>query len=195
MISSKQVVQGAINSVDPYDALEHDHKQDVLDWIDSDLPLFRISKPDNPPKHLVSYFVLFDESSQSIMLIDHIKAGLWLPPGGHVEVDESPYDAVIREASEELQTEADFNTPFGVQPFFITVTETRNADVHTDVSLWYVIKGSVGVNLNFDTSEMKGIRWLTLDEVFAIDIKELDPHMHRFTKKMKNFLSSSKVKS
>lgn len=60
--------------------------------------------------------------------------------------------------------------------------------IHTDASLWYVINGSVSANLNFDTKEMNSVRWLTLDKVFATNIDELDPHMHQFTERMKNFL-------
>jgi 8-oxo-dGTP pyrophosphatase MutT (NUDIX family) len=59
-------------------------------------------KPDTPPKHLVSYFVLYDESTHKLMLVDHIKAKTWLPAGGHVKLDEDPRITVTREADEEL---------------------------------------------------------------------------------------------
>ena len=189
MTNPRQVVRDAVESITPFDVLEKEHKENVLQWIDDDFPLFRISKPDNPPKHLVSYFVLYDAIVQSVMLIDHIKATLWLPTGGHVDINEDPYDTVVREAEEELKIAADFNSVFGNQPFFITVTETRNAGVHTDVSLWYVIKGSVSSELEFDTNEMNGIRWQTFAEILETNINELDPHMHRFTNKMKEFLA------
>lgn len=180
-----QVVKNAISSIDPYDDLEKSHIEDVLRWIDSGAQLFRISKPDNPPKHLVSYFVLYDESEQSIILIDHVKAGLWLPTGGHVDPNEDPCETVTREAFEELKIEAEFDTVFGDNPLFITVTETVGANTHTDVSLWYVIKGKKDDPLDFDTREIKSCKWLALDEVLATDITGLDPHMHRFVQKMK----------
>jgi 8-oxo-dGTP pyrophosphatase MutT (NUDIX family) len=185
----KQKVKTLVASIEPYDSLEAEHTKDVINWIDSGKPIFRISKPDNPPKHLVSYFVLFDETHQSLMLIDHIKARLWLPAGGHVEVDEDPKDTVIREAMEELKIQADLSTKLGDKPFFVTVTETKNADIHTDVSLWYVIKGDVNKKLDFDKREMNSYRWFSIDEVLSEDIKNLDPHMHRFTRKLKESLS------
>jgi 8-oxo-dGTP pyrophosphatase MutT (NUDIX family) len=37
-----------------------------------------------------------------ILLVDHVNAGLWLPPGGHVEVDEDPGLTARREIQEEL---------------------------------------------------------------------------------------------
>jgi 8-oxo-dGTP diphosphatase len=35
-----------------------------------------------------------------ILLVDHVNAGLWLPPGGHVEPDEDPEVTARREARE-----------------------------------------------------------------------------------------------
>lgn len=125
------------------------------------------------------------------MLIDHIKAALWLPTGGHVDIDEDPYDTVVREAYEELKITADFDTPIGDDPLFVTVTETKNTGIHTDVSLWYVIKGDADAELDFDTGEMNSYKWFTFDDVLATDASELDPHMHRFVKKLKQKLAQT----
>jgi 8-oxo-dGTP diphosphatase len=184
-------IRNLVEDIETYDQLEEEHKFNVLNWIDSKEPLFRITKPDNPPKHLVSYFVLFDSVNNSILLIDHIKARLWLPTGGHVEVDEDPLDTVIREAREELNIDASLNTEFEANPFFITVTSTQHTDIHTDVSLWYIIEGDSNTVLEFDQKEMKSYRWLTLDSVLQENLSKFDPHMHRFVNKMKNYLRRS----
>jgi 8-oxo-dGTP diphosphatase len=94
--------------ITPHDDLETQHIQETLLWIESGAPLFRVQKPDIPNKHLVSYFVLFDEAHKKILLVDHKKALLWLPSGGHVEIDEDPQQTVVRECREELGIEADF---------------------------------------------------------------------------------------
>ncbi len=36
-----------------------------------------------------------------VLLHRHKKLGIWLPPGGHIELDEDPNEAVVREAKEE----------------------------------------------------------------------------------------------
>ncbi|MGI8967697.1 MAG: NUDIX hydrolase [Chloroflexota bacterium] len=36
-----------------------------------------------------------------VLLHDHPKQHLWLPPGGHIERDELPHDAAVREVEEE----------------------------------------------------------------------------------------------
>jgi 8-oxo-dGTP pyrophosphatase MutT (NUDIX family) len=51
--------------------------------------------------HLACSLYLFDTSHQSILLVKHKGLGVWLPPGGHVEEDELPHIAALREAFEE----------------------------------------------------------------------------------------------
>jgi 8-oxo-dGTP pyrophosphatase MutT (NUDIX family) len=41
------------------------------------------------------------ENRGEFLLLYHRKLGLWLYPGGHVEADEEPQDAVLRELEEE----------------------------------------------------------------------------------------------
>jgi len=176
-----------VKNIEPVDETERLHIDDVLSWIQSPSDIFRIAKPDNPPKHLVSYFVVYDPRVQKLMLIDHVKANMWLPSGGHVEIDEHPREAVRREAMEELELVADFRV-IGEEPAFITVTETRGPGTHTDVSFWYVIVGDSTAELNYDKREMRGLKWLSFDEVLAMDDRLLDPHMKRFVRKFSRML-------
>lgn len=177
-----------VKKIEPVDEIERLHIDDVLSWIQGSSDIFRLAKPDNPPKHLVSYFVVYDPRVQKLMLIDHIKANMWLPSGGHVEVDEHPRETVRREAMEELELVANFSV-VGEEPVFITITETRGPGTHTDVSLWYIIAGNSATELNYDTREMRGLKWLGFDEVLAVDEQLLDPHMKRFVHKFAGMLS------
>jgi 8-oxo-dGTP pyrophosphatase MutT (NUDIX family) len=36
-----------------------------------------------------------------VLLHPHVKSGLWLPPGGHIEPNELPDEAALREVEEE----------------------------------------------------------------------------------------------
>jgi 8-oxo-dGTP pyrophosphatase MutT (NUDIX family) len=137
--------------------------------------------------HLVSYFVPFDAATGSILLAAHRKSGLVLPPGGHCEVGELPWQTVERECVEELAIPAVAPSWFGPTPLFVTVTETQGAIVrrHTDVSLWYVLDvARTDQRLRPEPGEFDGVSWLTLDEVLAEPIDRLDPHMHRFVGKL-----------
>ncbi len=179
-----------VENIDPFDSLEEDHQQDVIAWIKSGAEIFRIEKPDKPAKHLVSYFVAIDIENTSILLVDHIKSGRWLPTGGHVEKDEDPKATVQREALEELGIQAEF---ISENPFFLTVTVTVGKTAgHTDVSLWYLIQGSIDDYFQCDDQEFNGYRWFSFDEVHNNTSLPFDPHMDRFTKKLEAFLKSQK---
>jgi 8-oxo-dGTP diphosphatase len=106
--SIRKHIHTLIRAIIPYDDVEQEHINDTCLWIESGEPIFRVQKPDVPNKHLVSYFVLFDDVHQKILLVDHKKALLWLPSGGHVEIDEDPKTTVERECLEELGVRADF---------------------------------------------------------------------------------------
>lgn len=182
--NARWIVGQAIADISPFDELEKKHIEDALAWIKSDAPIFRIAKPDVPKKHLVSYFVLLDQSAEKILLVDHKKALLWLPAGGHVEFNENPMDTVRRECLEELGIDADFVFD---KPIFLTSTVTVGLTAgHTDVSLWYVLKGSQNHPYQYDPSEFNSIRWFGLDE---IPYEQSDPHMRRFVGKLKGLLN------
>jgi 8-oxo-dGTP diphosphatase len=176
-------IKNIISNIKPFDVLEEQHIEDVLFWMDSGVEIFRIEKPATPNKHLVSYFALFDEEAKKMLLVDHKKAELWLPAGGHVEPGEDPKITVQRECLEELGVKAEF---FREDPLFITVTETVGKGLkHTDVSLWYVIKGKSADTYIYDQGEFNGIKWFNLDE---IPYEKSDPYMRRFIDKLRAIL-------
>lgn len=184
-VSSSQL-HTMISRLLPTDALEQNHITDTCQWINSGAPLFRLQKPAIPPKHLCVYFVLVDIKKQQILLVDHRQAGLWLPSGGHVELDEHPHETVKRECLEELGVRAEFISP---APFFLTSTLTQGLQPgHIDVSLWYILKGDSHQEYTFDAQEFHTIRWFSFEE---IPYEKAEPHMKRFISKLKTFLTPS----
>jgi ADP-ribose pyrophosphatase YjhB (NUDIX family) len=180
-----------VSDIDPCDDIERDHQQNVMSWLQSGINPFRLKKPDIPPKHLVSYFVLVDPEHRSILLVDHIKAQLWLPSGGHVKFNESAVDAVVRETDEEFGIRAIFLRNCQ-KPFFITVTETVGLTPgHTDVSLWYLLRGDVHETPQYDRKEFTDVEWYTFDEVLDTDPTIFDPHLQRFTHKLDTYLGKN----
>ena len=173
-----------LEGVRPWDEQERVHLAEAVEWVAGGAPLHRVRKPDVPLVHLVSYFVVLDEKRGKLLLVAHRKAGLWLPSGGHVEPMEDPWDTVVRECREELFIEAVPSAVAGREPLFLTITQTRGQGRHTDVSLWYVLEAEVGSVVTFDEGEFSAIKWLSLSQVLAEPGDTLDPHMHRFTRKL-----------
>lgn len=187
----RTAVARAIAELDPFDQVEQRHRAEVLDWIASGAQLHRTAPPDSPPMHLVSYFVPFDARRSKLMLAAHRKSGLTLPPGGHGEQGETLWQTAQRECVEELGVPAVPIAAIGARPLFVTVTQTRQpVGRHTDVSLWFVLDVAADdPHLRPDTREFAGVRWLTPEQTLAEPVEGLDPHMHRFTRKLQAALA------
>jgi ADP-ribose pyrophosphatase YjhB (NUDIX family) len=177
MRSSVGEVHELVSGIEPGDDVEVGHRAETLRWLESTDDVFRRAKPATPPRHLVTYIVLVDDPH--ILLADHIKAGLWLPPGGHVEPDEHPAETARRELDEELGVRTH---RFG-QPSFITVTQTVGADPHTDVSLWFVLPYERDLPLVIDRGEFHQVRWWSRTDIAAANPASFDPHLSRFLTK------------
>ena len=179
-------IRALVEALAPMDELEARHRAECLAWLAATDDIFRREKPRTPSPHLVAYFLLRDETDGSVLLVDHRKAGMWLPSGGHVEPGEHPVATVRREMVEELGVPAVFSPRFGERPAFLTVTGTvgRPAERHTDVSLWFVLAGSRDQKLVPDTGEFRGVRWWTPGEVAAADPATREPHLGRMLAKL-----------
>lgn len=171
-----------ISLIQASEEIEKNHIQDTIDWIKSGAELCRLKKPDIPNKHLVSYFLLFDEEAKKILLVDHINACMWLPTGGHVEPREHPKETARRECLEELGVSAEFWTE---QPVFLTQSVTVGLTPgHTNVCLWYILKGDSKASYIYDKSEFHTIEWFDLDA----PPDNAEEHLSRFMSKFKNIL-------
>lgn len=179
-------IRSLVEGITPLDELEQRHRLEVLCWLSSTEDVFRRVKPRTPEQHLVSYFLVVDRVGPHVLLVDHIKAGKWLPTGGHVEPGESPVDTVRREVREELGIQARFPAWIGEQPLLLTVTDTVGAahERHTDVSLWFVLEGHRNQQLTPDAGEFHAVRWWTVDELSESDPEQFDPHLGRMLMKL-----------
>ncbi|WP_328477910.1 NUDIX hydrolase [Actinoplanes sp. NBC_00393] len=181
MRPSVAVVYDMVSALEPADNLEAEHRAHARTWLLSTDDVFRRVKPATPGQHLVSYVVPVDPAARKVLLVDHVNAGLWLPPGGHVEVDEHPLVTASREVEEELGVTGSL----GEQPLFLTVTRTVGIDAgHTDVSLWFVLDLRSDQALTPDQGEFRGVRWWSPAELHAADPAHFDPHFFRFLTKL-----------
>jgi 8-oxo-dGTP pyrophosphatase MutT (NUDIX family) len=185
MNKTRTSLREIVARIEPVDERERVDRARVLAWIDGEAELYRRQKPDVPAQHLVSYVAVVDRARELVLLLDHVKADLWVPAGGHVEPNEDPHDTAKRELAEELGSRAAMVATVASLPLFITVTQTRGAGQHTDVSLWYVVAGDKQMWLEPDQREFRGHCWLSYDEVLQRDLDQLDPEMHRFMHKLR----------
>lgn len=63
------------------------------------------ASPVGIPRHFtVAVFVVHEGR---VLLNVHPKLGIWLPPGGHIELNELPDEAAVREVQEETGVQAE----------------------------------------------------------------------------------------
>lgn len=173
----REHIRNEIAAIAPLDDLERVHIAEALAWIDSGAELCRLAKPAVPPMHLVSYVVVVDDDH--VLLVDHRNAQLWLPPGGHVEPGEHPRATAVREIEEELGVVPRHEIE---SPLMITCTTTVGLTAgHTDVSLWYLMRGDRGREQAFDREEFTDARWFAAADV---PFDRADPHLARFLAKL-----------
>ena len=174
----RYAIRQEIAAIQPADAAEQALLDEVLAWVDSGVELCRLQKPATPPRHLVSYFVVVDQDH--VLLVDHINAQRWLPPGGHVEPGEHPRHTVLREIQEELGLVPAHDIG---PPLMLTSSTTVGLTAgHCDVSLWYVVRLDRSAKLQFDAHEFHAVRWFGVDN---IPWERAEPGLPRFIRKLK----------
>jgi 8-oxo-dGTP diphosphatase len=125
-----------------------------------------------------SGIVLSDDDH--VLLIEHRKLGWWLYPGGHIDADEDPAQAVIREVAEEtgiacqIIAEARFSHPAVAvlpAPFTICVQDIpgdASNEPHQHIDLVYVLAPGSG-HATPQLEEVTGCGWIPLDKVADLD--------------------------
>jgi 8-oxo-dGTP pyrophosphatase MutT (NUDIX family) len=128
----------------------------------------------------VAFFIPYNKETKKVLLVHHKKSNWWIFPGGHVEIDELPYDAVKRECLEELGIQANFLLE---HPFFITETQTVGDHAgHTDISIGYLLTCDEKKLLYINKDEFNTIQWYNFDD---IPYEQSDPAMERLINKLR----------
>ncbi len=124
-------------------------------------------------------------NENQVLLHFHKKLGKWLPPGGHLEENETPPECAIREAKEEtgldialIQDEHLWVTRSNATSFerpFLCLLENvpayKNQPEHQHIDFIYLGK-PIGGSLDPDAISSTGLRWFTLDEVLYLKSDE-----------------------
>jgi len=119
-----------------------------------------------------------------ILLIHHRKLDKWLPLGGHVELDENPEQAALREAREESGLEVELlgerppttepGTRALIAPRFLDIH--RITDTHEHIGMIYWARPKSG-STTLAVEEHHDIRWCSGDQ-----LDDLQPAMSNAVK-------------
>lgn len=117
---------------------------------------------------------VFIVNGDAVLLRKHEKYGLWLAPGGHIELDEDPPTAAIREAKEEVGL--DVTLAGALAPDFadgeheLLVPRFLNRHIvsptHEHISFMYFGTSETRDFFQEDGDEKSdAIKWFTVDEL------------------------------
>lgn len=121
---------------------------------------------------------------RTLLVVHHKKLDMWLPPGGHLEPNEVPHEAAIREVYEETGVLASVPDPNpdvdpdlclrGIRdvqiprPFamgYQVIPEHRGEAEHVHLDMAYALTTSDGLALDPNLDEVNAVRWLTAAEI------------------------------
>lgn len=115
-----------------------------------------------------SAYIIFEDK---VLLRNHEKYNLWLPPGGHIEVDEGIIEALYREVKEETGLEVDIIGSEEVKyadgssdlPMPMVINRHFTDGQHEHIDFMYVVRANSD-QINPAEDEMSnadGFQWFT----------------------------------
>ena len=132
-----------------------------------------------PERHFVATgYVVRDGKT---LLIRHKKLKMWLPPGGHIDENELPEDAALREILEETGLKAEIVSPRrtdacerGVThlhvPSHVQLEDIPNHPQHID--LIYFCRATGDQAPVISERETDGARWFSIQDLRAAEVRE-----------------------
>ncbi|MDP3727985.1 MAG: NUDIX domain-containing protein [bacterium] len=141
----------------------------------------------------VGAYIIHEER---LLLIFHNKLQIWLPPGGHIELNETPDQAVKREVKEEINLEIEllqYNTLSSGRnvreecalPFY---TNVHNVGDHDHYGLFYLCKAKDISTLKGNPKELRECKWFSLDDLMRKEITEDVGAIGKFALKLYDYL-------
>ncbi len=112
------------------------------------------------PTHVTAAAIVLDQRGR-VVLHRHKRLGIWVQPGGHLDVGETPAQAAVRETAEETGLAA-VDPPIGPLLVHVDVHEGPRGHVHLD--LRYLLSADGDAPLAPGPGESPRVAWFAPDE-------------------------------
>jgi 8-oxo-dGTP diphosphatase len=126
---------------------------------------------------VITVYIVHDNK---VLIVHHPRYDMWIPMGGHIELDEDPEEALFREIKEETGLDVEIlsskptikqnDTKFILTPRFIDVHKANPP--HKHIALVYFARAKNNNHILSD--EHTEIRWLGLDDLDKTEYKLSD---------------------
>ena len=125
--------------------------------------------------------IVTSTTPRQVLLLHNRKHDLWMPPGGHVESNEHPLEAAIREVKEETGLDVAQYLPQATQidedrvelPLPMRIVQIRvnhGGKEHFHVDSLYRVELPEAVEVKHDENESSAIGWYTLSQLDDLKI-------------------------
>lgn len=128
-------------------------------------------------RHFCASAYIINPYNKKILLVKHRKNKKWTQPGGHIENNEIPEEAALREAYEEtglrirllgerFPREEDFIRPLGIQKNRRT---TDDGEMHMHIDIIYAAVPNDDNDVIVNYQETDDVKWFSREELDFID--------------------------
>lgn len=139
----------------------------------------------NLEKHFVATGFVVNKDHSKMLMVYHKKLGKWLAPGGHLEENETPSEAVRREVKEETGVDIEIidnshleitpepnkelllETPMFMLAEHIPANKKDEAHIHLDFV--FLCEADENQPIKQQEEEVEGVKWMTWEEILNVD--------------------------
>lgn len=136
-------------------------------------------------KHFVATGFVLNKEQSKMLVVYHRKLDKWAAPGGHIELNETPAEAALREIFEEtgvkatvvdsanvelcprVGSEAQLDTPYVMLSEHIPKYGDNKAHIHLDFI--FLCEADENEALVQQEREVKKVKWMTWEELEKVD--------------------------
>lgn len=151
------------------------------------------TEPGQHDHTVTAYIIRIDRGQPRALLHMHKKLGKLMPPGGHIELNETPWDALAHELREETGYELDqlmvLQPPLRLrqadlpgiavhpQPLLMNTHDITADHFHSDTC--YALTVDDEPRHGLADGESTDVRWLTRDEMVALAPHQIWPNVQQ----------------
>ncbi len=148
-------------------------------------------------RHMTASMVVIDRHHATVLLVHHKATGKWMFPGGHVDTDETPGEAAVREVFEETGIRATLagRPSVGLPGMIWHPSPWITAEIpapakphrpgkpaepaHTHIDLLFIGTADSTTDLTEALDEVAAARWVPIADITTVDVRAEVPAVAR----------------